>query len=740
MGLLKNKYKTYNIFRYITFYFLIIVLITFVMGGYSYRFFYKTIYSDFMSGNEQHLSAVVSRHENDMQIVDDIVTQMGLVEEFTRFRLDEKPEYAGELKRYLKGYTTVSQFFDLLFYQYHKDEFLYHYLSSVSVDFFGNIGCSFENLTAEEFHALAIEENARVRILPIQAVEGDWISRYLSDDTYVLMFCAIPPFLQDTLIFMVPGEYYDQLLADREDQLRQDLLYYDGQIIVSRGSAGIPEEAVLTLFAGENLEEKVASGSVLQQEVMIGSEEYLLSAQQGKSGICYISLQSMEVYHDKMQTEQWFVVVLMLACIFFAVTIILFGSKNLVNKVKRLNELLDEESNYDLNTLENGIQTLVSTYKKSEKEGMILKKTSFIRNFIRGDFQSREDVLAEAQKAQLNIVYERYLVVLLKNKEANNENKTYAAMLDLISKEAELEGYGIHLINNNQNLFILYSDSQEVIESMLQQMQEIEKQYCQNFIFAVSDYHTDFTEGSKAYLEAVTAFDNYLLLDNSKIIRFSEVNQKEYVSLLPESYLQRLRYAIRTSDKKTVEVVVKDICGKLREEKVSLYAFRIFYYDIIQILLMEWKGDREEFDKFYNIFILSECLNIQEFGELLSEICNVIIDGAAGKEIKVSDIVDRAIAYMQENFQDPNLTMNAVAEYLEISSVTLSVEFKNVMDIRPTDYLGNLRIEKAKALLEGSNLPVREISLAVGYEDDRIFFRRFKKYTGMTPGQYRSGK
>lgn len=187
-----------------------------------------------------------------------------------------------------------------------------------------------------------------------------------------------------------------------------------------------------------------------------------------------------------------------------------------------------------------------------------------------------------------------------------------------------------------------------------------------------------------------------------------------------------------------MEVTVKDICSKLNKENVSLYAFRIFYNDVIHILLSEWKGDRTQFDNFYNVFILSQCLNIQEFRDLLCEICNVIIDGSSGKEMKVSDVVEDAIAYMQEHFQDADLTMNALADYLEVSSVTLSVEFKNEMDMRPSDYLSNLRMEKAKELLRTSDMLVREISQAVGYEDDRVFLRRFKNYTGMTPGQYRA--
>ena len=735
---MKEKLKAYNIFSYIMFYFVIIVVITSVLGGYSYYFFYKTVYSDFLSGNQQYISAIVSRHENDMQIVDDIVTQISLLDEVTRFRLNENPEYAEELKKYLKGYTTVNQFFDVLFYGYHEDKFLYHHSSSFNLEYFGDSWWAFEELESDEFIELLMEEMRQLRIVPEQKVKGNWIKNYITDKRLIVIFRAIPPFLQDTLVFLVPGSYYDKLLAGETADKRIDFLWHDGKVIVSRGSAFVSEEDLHTLMVKEQFLERAAGESFLQQEISVGKEEYLLSVQVGESGIYYGTLQSMEVYHDKMMASQWIILALMLVCVLFAITIILFGSKGFVKKVKRLNELLNEDSYYDLSRIENGIQTLVTTYQQSEKEGIILKKTRFIRNFIRGDFSGKEEAVSEAQKAQMSIDYQSYMVVLIRNRELSNENITYTFMLEAIDKAFGLEGYGIHLANSNQNLFVLYSDSQETMEAVVENMLEIEKEHGQEYVMAVSDYHTDFSEGAKAYLEAVTAFDNYLLMDNSKVIRFAEVSQKEYVSLLPESYLQRLKYAIRTGDKKAVEVTVKDICSKLNKENVSLYAFRIFYNDVIHILLSEWKGDRTQFDNFYNVFILSQCLNIQEFGDLLCEICYVIIDGSCGKEMKVSDVVGDAIAYMQEHFHDTDLTMNALADYLEVSSVTLSVEFKNEMDMRPSDYLSNLRMEKAKELLRTSNMLVREISQAVGYEDDRVFLRRFKNYTGMTPGQYRT--
>ena len=93
--------------------------------------------------------------------------------------------------------------------------------------------------------------------------------------------------------------------------------------------------------------------------------------------------------------------------------------------------------------------------------------------------------------------------------------------------------------------------------------------------------------------------------------------------------------------------------------------------------------------------------------------------------------------YMKENYADPELNMTALAEHLGVSGVTLTVKFKNVMEISPSDYLASLRLERAKNLLRQTELQVKEISSLSGYEDVRVFLCRFKKYTGMTPSQYR---
>ena len=109
-----------------------------------------------------------------------------------------------------------------------------------------------------------------------------------------------------------------------------------------------------------------------------------------------------------------------------------------------MNGLLNEETYYDLDKIESGIQTLVSTYKESEKERIILEKTRFIRNFIRGDFKSKTEAITEAKNADLIISYDLYIVVLLRSREIVDDNKAYEDILEEIKKKDNLVKYYLY--------------------------------------------------------------------------------------------------------------------------------------------------------------------------------------------------------------------------------------------------------------------------------------------------------
>ncbi len=733
---MKRKWFSDNFLNYILSQLMVIFIVVLVLGGYLYQFFYRAMYSDFMLVNRQHLEAVVNRHENDMKVVEDIVEQIGLTEEATRFFLKGHHEKANELKQHLRRYTTVSQFFTMILYQYHEDEHLYSHATSVETDFLLKGGMQLSETSLQELSELFYSSEAGLRILTEQEISGYWIKNYMSAErNAVLLVRTVEPEREETLIFIVPASYYDKLLVKAGQDRRCDLLFYDGQIIVRRGDMEEYKEALQAVLSGEDMDNASDEGYI-QKEISLGEGTFLLSACRGESGIVYATVQDKGMFYDKIQAEQWMIVLMVLVCIILAICITGFFSGRMIKKVKSLGQLLEEPS-YDLSMIERGIQALTLMKQESEKENLSFRRAQFIRNFFRGYLRERESLLEEAWKAGMQIDYAMYLIVLLKNKEQDNDDKIYAQMLQMLDEESCVEGYGIHLVNNNQNLFVLFADTEMEIENVLDKMLAIERMHCRDYIISISNFHRDFKESAAAYLEADAAFDYRFLQDNSEIIRFSDVTRKEYDILQREQYMQELKYAISTGDRIVVESTVKNICQKVKSERASLYEFRILYNDMFQLLSSECKGDKQLLDRFYNVFVLSQCMNMDEFYSLLLEAALMVLDNQSDRVSKDGGVVNAAISYMRQNYHDPNLTMNALAEYLQISSVALSIEFKNEMEIEPSKYLTNLRMEEAKRLLRETDLLIKDISSVVGYEDVGSFIRRFRKQIGVTPRQYR---
>lgn len=66
--------------------------------------------------------------------------------------------------------------------------------------------------------------------------------------------------------------------------------------------------------------------------------------------------------------------------------------------------------------------------------------------------------------------------------------------------------------------------------------------------------------------------------------------------------------------------------------------------------------------------------------------------------------------------------------------------YKSKSGVNLFDAILQKRIEKAKEYMEKSDLKIYEISQAVGFDDTGYFSRVFKKYTGMSPKEYKHGK
>ncbi|MFQ8833749.1 MAG: helix-turn-helix domain-containing protein, partial [Ruthenibacterium lactatiformans] len=94
--------------------------------------------------------------------------------------------------------------------------------------------------------------------------------------------------------------------------------------------------------------------------------------------------------------------------------------------------------------------------------------------------------------------------------------------------------------------------------------------------------------------------------------------------------------------------------------------------------------------------------------------------------------------YVEENYASPALSLSSIAESLRFSPSYLTRYFKEKTGISLMQYIDRKRFEESKRLLAATALPVKAIVERVGYTDEANFSRKFKKYEGVTPTQYRA--
>ncbi len=92
--------------------------------------------------------------------------------------------------------------------------------------------------------------------------------------------------------------------------------------------------------------------------------------------------------------------------------------------------------------------------------------------------------------------------------------------------------------------------------------------------------------------------------------------------------------------------------------------------------------------------------------------------------------------YVQINFK--TVTVEEMAEHFNLSVPYISKYFKDKCGETITDYLQNIKMEKAKNYLKNSNMTIENIAYSIGYQNVEHFSRLFKKKYGVAPIQYRN--
>lgn len=103
-----------------------------------------------------------------------------------------------------------------------------------------------------------------------------------------------------------------------------------------------------------------------------------------------------------------------------------------------------------------------------------------------------------------------------------------------------------------------------------------------------------------------------------------------------------------------------------------------------------------------------------------------------------SSYIDELVNYMEENYADSKLNIDTLADHIGLSPSHIQTIFKAATGNSISVYLRSFRLNKARDLLEKTDIPISEIAEKTGFGNANYFYTVFKRYYSTTPTEYRA--
>lgn len=272
----------------------------------------------------------------------------------------------------------------------------------------------------------------------------------------------------------------------------------------------------------------------------------------------------------------------------------------------------------------------------------------------------------------------------------------------------------------------------------------IEKYFYVSFGAALSNPFDSIGSLAAAYSESISAMEYLVMMEETDIVCFKDLTRnKTALPTVSDYELNDICSSVRNgTPAEAVAAINNMIEDKLGKEGFAPTTYRYLLYDVTANILKNFQQYVTD-DSIIQTIYSRKITSTEEIAELIAHIC-----GNIEKESKESNLsqgkrdrlIEKIKAYLEVNYVDCGMNMTKVADDFGYVPSYISKLFKDSEGIGMVEYLNRLRVEKAKELLDQTELLLQEISERVGFYNSAALIRVFKKYAGTTPGNYKKMK
>lgn len=215
--------------------------------------------------------------------------------------------------------------------------------------------------------------------------------------------------------------------------------------------------------------------------------------------------------------------------------------------------------------------------------------------------------------------------------------------------------------------------------------------------------------------------------------------QKEYV--LPEQRLSLLFKELSLGKISRVEQILGEVFEDVKNYSLDDFRFLIQFVTYQSIKYIE----RIENSLNDSVPTLKDQLQhirfaetVDEAGSSLMETYTLIFEIVQKKKSsKLEELARNIQSYMEENYRDCALCTDSISDKMGVTAYYSRFAYKKIFGVSLYESLNSMRLEYCRNQLTKTKLPIKKIYTAAGFTNYSYFFTLFKKYTGLTPKEFR---
>ncbi|SDD79747.1 Helix-turn-helix domain-containing protein [Paenibacillus sp. UNCCL117] len=263
-----------------------------------------------------------------------------------------------------------------------------------------------------------------------------------------------------------------------------------------------------------------------------------------------------------------------------------------------------------------------------------------------------------------------------------------------------------------------------------------DKDWCL-FTMAVSSSYREASDFVLAYEEALKLAEGRMPYAETQLIRVAAQRPLYRLTAMQQEELQT---KIRAGNAESLREWIREQLENLQSSEQTTSDLQRFVRHAAELAMKEAESagvKTEELPGEAELLTQTgQCHTYEQARLLLEHVLLLCAQTMMAKNENKDPVIEFVKDYLDQHLSE-DVSLDLMADKLNLSRGYLSTYFKDKTGMNFSDYLHRVRIRKAQSLLLDLELKIHEIALELGYQNVNSFIRMFKRYAGVTPGEYR---